>query len=60
MCDFCRESNADKTWDAGGSHEFRISEGGLYYYDEKYGWEGIAVNFCPMCGQSLRGENDGE
>lgn len=55
MCDFCKEPGADKTWDEGGAHEFRISGNALYYYDERYGWEGLEINYCPMCGQHIDG-----
>lgn len=52
-CDFCRDNESDKTWEAGGSHEFRISQGCLYYYDEQTGWEGINIKYCPMCGRKI-------
>lgn len=34
-------------------HDFRVMGDGLYYADSVYGWEGITVNYCPMCGRKL-------
>lgn len=48
-CDFCKET--DQSWDDGDAHEFRMNGNGLFYYDSQFGWEGIAVNYCPMCGR---------
>ena len=50
-CEFCRTKYTD--WSNGGAHDFRIDGDTLYYFDEQFGWEGIKVRFCPMCGRPL-------
>lgn len=52
-CDFCKNKDDDTLWEAGGAHEFRLYQNGLYYYDENTGWEGIEIEFCPKCGRKL-------
>ncbi len=52
-CDFCKETV--KSWESGGAHDFRMNGNGLFYYDFQFGWEGITVNYCPMCGRRLDG-----
>ena len=55
-CDFCRDNWADQTWAEGGDHDFRLRGDGIYYYDPIFGWEGITIKFCPMCGRALEDE----
>ncbi len=55
-CDFCKE--IDQSWDDGDAHEFRMNGNGLFYHDYLLGWEGIRVNYCPMCGRRLDGTLD--
>ena len=51
-CDFCREEALPDV-DFAMSHEFAVVGDSLYYADPEFGWEGIKVNFCPMCGRKL-------
>ena len=39
-----------------GSHDFRLKDSALVYWDEQYGWEGTKVLFCPWCGAPLTDE----
>lgn len=50
-CDFCAGENKD--WNNTTAHDFRLNGDGLFYNDYQFGWEGIKVNFCPMCGRRL-------
>lgn len=50
-CDFCAGENKD--WNNTTAHDFRLNGDGLFYNDYQFGWEGIKVNFCPMCGRPL-------
>lgn len=52
-CEFCRAIYTKGDWAESGAHDFRLHEGVLYYYDERFGWEGIKVKYCPMCGFQL-------
>lgn len=52
-CDFCAGENKD--WNNTTAHDFRLNGDGLFYNDYQFGWEGIKVNFCPMCGRRLEG-----
>ena len=54
MCEFCKDNEFDQTWDEGGAHDFRISQNCLFYYDEQFGWEGMQINFCPVCGRFVK------
>ena len=54
-CKFCTTAHED--WSDGGAHDFRLNGNSLFYFDYVFGWEGIRVNFCPMCGRRL-GEED--
>ena len=51
-CEYCNTKHED--WSTGGAHDFRIHEGAIYYYDRMFGWEGMTINLCPMCGRSLK------
>ena len=55
-CEYCRTVYAKGDWADGGAHDFRLDKGVLYYNDAQFGWEGIRVNNCPMCGRRLKGE----
>ncbi len=50
-CPFCAEdNNLEKKCGIG---DFRIVGKKLYCYNYEYGWKGIDVNFCPICGRPL-------
>ena len=53
-CEFCRTVYVKGDWADGGAHDFRLDKGVLYYHDAQFGWEGIRVNNCPMCGRRLK------
>lgn len=53
-CSFCRTVYAKGDWAEGGTHDFRLYKGVLYYNDAIFGLEGIRVNNCPMCGRRLK------
>lgn len=55
-CEMCSRTYRPPEWNGGGSHDFRVSQNELFYHDAKYGWEGIEVKFCPMCGRPLTEE----
>lgn len=55
-CEMCNRTYRPPEWNGGGSHDFRVSQNALFYHDSKYGWEGIEVKFCPMCGKPLTEE----
>ena len=57
-CEFCNAEYAE--WSEGVSHDFRIKGNALYYYDNLYGWEGITIHHCPMCGRRLPQPPKGE
>ena len=50
-CGFCRTEHTD--WGEGGAHDFRIHGDTLSYFDHVFGWEGVKVRFCPICGRPL-------
>lgn len=52
-CDFCNVSicNLDK----GEAHDFRLCGDTLCYFDSNYGWEGVKIKYCPMCGAKTNG-----
>ena len=52
-CDLCKCSVLESEYIP---HNFQVFEGGLYYADSQYGLEGIAINFCPMCGKAVGNE----
>lgn len=58
-CEFCTTRYANSDWSDHNSesHDSRVSEDELYYHDFELGWEGIKINFCPMCGRRLGGDN---
>lgn len=55
-CELCSATWSKKDWCEGGAHDFRIDGNELLYYDEKFGWEGITIKFCPNCGRPLTEE----
>lgn len=55
-CIFCHTVYAKEDWMEGGAHDFRLHEGALYYCDYHFGWEGMEIQYCPMCGRKLIGE----
>lgn len=55
-CEMCSRTYRPPEWNGGGRHDFRVSQNALFYHDSKYGWEGIEVKFCPMCGRPLTEE----
>lgn len=55
-CEMCNRTYRPPEWNGGGSYDFRVSQNALFYHDSKYGWEGIEVKFCPMCGKPLTEE----
>lgn len=46
-CGFCTTAYDD--WSDG----FHEKGSMLFYFDHVFGWEGIGVKFCPMCGREL-------
>ena len=52
-CEFCCQEYSVDDWRHGAPHEFRIKNRGLYAYDVIYGWEGIQIKYCPICGRPL-------
>lgn len=52
-CWMCQAEYKKDDWVDGGAHDFRVSGNTLYYHDETFGWEGIEVSFCPICGRRL-------
>ena len=57
-CEFCNAEYAE--WSECVSHDFRIKGNALYYYDDTYGWDGIVIYHCPMCGRKLPQPPKGE
>lgn len=56
-CEFCNAVHTD--WTEGGAHDFRLSGDTLCYFDHVFGWEGVKIRYCPMCGRKLKdGTND--
>lgn len=55
-CPICTAEYNPKDWGEGSAHDFRIKEDVLYYFDAQFGWEGIAIKFCPACGRPLTEE----
>lgn len=57
-CEFCTILYTASDW--GGlnhaPHSFRVSGDKLFYRDSEYGWEGIGIKYCPMCGRPLKKE----
>lgn len=53
-CEFCTVVHSD--WSYGGAHDFRLNGNSLFYFDYTFGWEGIGIKFCPMCGRELDAE----
>lgn len=51
MCNFCN-SKTDN-WDDGERHDFLVDGDTLCYFDSQYGWEGVKIKYCPMCGRKL-------
>ena len=58
-CEFCRTVYVKGDWADGGAHDFRLDKCVLYYNDAQYGWEGIRIHNCPMCGRKLEWEDNG-
>lgn len=52
-CEHCKNDSMNGE---GTSHDFRVSEGAIYYYDSEFGWEGVDANYCPWCGRPLTEE----
>lgn len=50
-CPFCGEDD-DLSLPA-GTHDYRLVGNTLYHFDSQYGWEGLEINFCPLCGKAL-------
>lgn len=50
-CESCCTEHTD--WGEGGAHDFRIHGDTLSYFDHAFGWEGVNIRFCPMCGRML-------
>lgn len=46
-CEFCTTAYDD--WSDG----FHVKGSMLFYFDHVFGWGGIGVKFCPMCGREL-------
>ena len=55
-CEFCCQEYSINDRRHGAPHELRIENRDLYVYDVTYGWEGIQINYCPMCGRPLERE----
>lgn len=55
-CKFCCTEYSVDEWRTGKPHEFRVEYSGLFDYTTQYGWEGIQINYCPMCGRALKGK----
>ena len=55
-CAFCLTEHTD--WGDGGAHDFRIHGDTLSYYDHTFGWEGLKVKFCPMCGKRVEARHE--
>lgn len=53
-CKFCNTVYED--WSYGGAHDFCLDGNRLFYFDHTFGWEGIGIKFCPMCGRELDSE----
>ena len=53
-CKFCNTAHDD--WSYDGVHVLRLNGNGLFYFDHVFGWEGIGIKFCPMCGRELDSE----
>ena len=54
-CDFCGTEYDRESWRDGHPHEIRISDNALYSYDSSLGWNGVRINYCPMCGAEIEG-----
>lgn len=50
-CNFCNDITF--SLDKEEAHDFRLYGDTLCYFDSNYGWEGIKVKYCPMCGAKL-------
>lgn len=61
-CPTCQAKHED--WSCGGAHDVRVHGDTLLYFDHVFGWEGVKIAFCPMCGRDLGGADhsihDGE
>lgn len=53
-CAFCSTVYTKGDWAEVVPHDFRLDGCTLYYNDAHFGWEGITVNNCPMCGRNLK------
>lgn len=53
-CKFCNTVYDD--WSYDGVHVLRLNGNILFYFDHTFGWEGIGIKFCPMCGRELDSE----
>lgn len=56
-CEMCCTQWAKADWADGGAHDFRINDDSLYCFDAQFGWEGIKIKFCPICGRPLTEES---
>lgn len=52
-CEHCKNDSMNGE---GNSHDFRVSEAAIYYYDSEFGWEGVDADYCPWCGRPLTEE----
>ena len=52
-CCICERNWTNEEWLSDDSNTPRIDNGVLFRKDSKFGWSGMAISYCPVCGRDL-------